>query len=75
MYRNVRMPVRVLYQSSCICIGLFYEAERQVYKFRDRMFRLEISRRERILDEAAERGIFLEESISSGSSAPSDTGK
>ncbi|CDO93957.1 unnamed protein product [Kluyveromyces dobzhanskii CBS 2104] len=60
-YRNVRTQVRVFYHCSWISMGIVFNADKQLIKFQDRYYVDEMRRRERILDEAAERGIFLEE--------------
>lgn len=61
VYRNVRMQVRVFYHCSWISMGAVFTADKQLIKFQERYYQNELKRRERILDEAAERGIFLEE--------------
>lgn len=42
-------------------MGIVFWAERQVLVFEEKMYIEEGERRSRILDEAAERGIFLED--------------
>lgn len=42
-------------------MGAVFYADKQLIKFQNRYYENEIKRRSRILDEAAERGIFLEE--------------
>lgn len=61
VYRNVRTQVRVFYHCSWISMGAVFYADKQLIKFQNRYYENEIKRRSRILDEAAERGIFLEE--------------
>lgn len=60
-YRTVRSQVRVFYHCSWISMGIVFNADKQLIKFQDNYYVNELKRRERILDEAAERGIFLEE--------------
>ena len=60
-YRNVRTPVRVFYHATWISMGIVFWAEKQVLVFEDKLYAEENERRGRILDEAAERGIFLED--------------
>lgn len=60
-YRNVRTQVRVFYHCSWISMGIVFNADKQLIRFQDRYYAEELKRRQRILDEAAERGIFLEE--------------
>ncbi|CAH00853.1 hypothetical protein KDRO_D06720 [Kluyveromyces lactis] len=64
-YRNVRTQVRVFYHCSWISMGIVFNADKQLIKFQDRYYAEEMKRREKILDEAAERGIFLEEEAAS----------
>ncbi|SCU81145.1 LAMI_0B04962g1_1 [Lachancea mirantina] len=61
VYRNVRTPVRVFYHSAWISMGAVFHADKQLIKFQNKYYEREIARRSRILDEAADRGIFLEE--------------
>lgn len=42
-------------------MGIVFAAEKQVLVFENKLFADEYERRSRILDEAAERGIFLED--------------
>lgn len=42
-------------------MGVVVQADKQVISFQERYYRDEMVRRARILDEAADRGIFLEE--------------
>ncbi len=42
-------------------MGIVFWAEKQVLVFEDKLYAEENERRGRILDEAAERGIFLED--------------
>lgn len=60
-YRNVRNQVRVFYHCSWISMGAVFNADKQLIRFQDNYYANELKRRERILDEAAERGIFLED--------------
>ncbi|KAH3901010.1 uncharacterized protein SCDLUD_002475 [Saccharomycodes ludwigii] len=61
VYKNVRMPVRLLYHTTCIGSASVYYAEQQLLRYEDKRTQLELKRRRKILDEAAERGIFLED--------------
>ncbi|AMD20674.1 HDL070Wp [Eremothecium sinecaudum] len=61
VYRNVKNQVRVFYHCSWISMGAVFNADKQVVRFQGKYYANEMKRRERILDEAAERGIFLEE--------------
>ncbi|GAV49253.1 hypothetical protein ZYGR_0N06600 [Zygosaccharomyces rouxii] len=61
VYKNVRTAVRVFYHSSWISMGAVFQADKQLLKFQSKYYETELKRRERILDEAAERGIFLED--------------
>jgi len=60
-YRNVRTPVRVFYHVAWISTGAAFWSEKQVYSFEGRVYAEEAKRRSKILDEAADRGIFLED--------------
>lgn len=60
-YRTLRTPVRVFYYATWISMGIVFWAEKQVLVFEEKMYIEEGARRSRILDEAAERGIFLED--------------
>lgn len=42
-------------------MGAVFYADKQLIKFQERYYENELKRRSRILDEAADRGIFLEE--------------
>lgn len=42
-------------------MGAVFQADKQLLKFQSKYYETELKRRERILDEAADRGIFLEE--------------
>lgn len=42
-------------------MGAVFYADKQLIKFQNRYYEKETQRRSKILDEAAERGIFLEE--------------
>ncbi|SCU97682.1 LADA_0H07646g1_1 [Lachancea dasiensis] len=61
VYRHVRTQVRVFYQISWISMGAVFYADKQLIKFQNRYYEKETKRRSRILDEAADRGIFLED--------------
>lgn len=61
VYKNVRTPVRVFYHCSWISMGSVFQADKQLLRFQSKHYETELKRRERILDEAAERGLFLEE--------------
>ncbi|SCV04359.1 LAME_0H17810g1_1 [Lachancea meyersii CBS 8951] len=61
VYKNVRTQVRVFYHISWISMGAVFYADKQLIKFQNRYYENETKRRSRILDEAAERGIFLED--------------
>lgn len=61
VYRHVRTQVRVFYHSAWISMGAVFYADKQLIKFQERYYENELKRRSRILDEAADRGIFLEE--------------
>ncbi|AAS54734.1 AGR244Wp [Eremothecium gossypii ATCC 10895] len=61
VYRNVRTQVKVFYHCAWISMGVVVQADKQVISFQERYYRDEMVRRARILDEAADRGIFLEE--------------
>ncbi|CEP60603.1 Rcf3p LALA0_S01e14752g [Lachancea lanzarotensis] len=63
VYRTVRTQVRVFYHISWISMGAVFYADRQLIKFQNRYHEKEAKRRSRILDEAADRGIFLEEDV------------
>ncbi|OXB44753.1 hypothetical protein B1J92_D05318g [Nakaseomyces glabratus] len=70
IYRNVRTQVRVFYHISWISMGAVFRADKQLIKFQSKYYENEVKRRERILDEAAERGIFLEEESVAQSTVP-----
>ncbi|SCV01096.1 LANO_0F10110g1_1 [Lachancea nothofagi CBS 11611] len=61
VYRTVRIQVRVFYHISWISMGAVFYADKQLIKFQNRYYENESKRRSKILDEAAERGIFLED--------------
>ncbi|KAL6944776.1 hypothetical protein ACO0RG_001530 [Hanseniaspora osmophila] len=69
-YRNVRNQVKVFYHSAWIASGSTFQCDKQLIKFQERYYQSELDRRSRILDEAAERGIFLEEDMVSKSVIP-----
>ncbi|CDF88120.1 uncharacterized protein ZBAI_00834 [Zygosaccharomyces bailii ISA1307] len=71
VYRNVRTPVRVFYHCSWISMGAVFQADKQLLKFQSKYYDTELKCRERILDEAADRGIFLEEEAASASTTKS----
>ncbi|AET39452.1 Rcf3p Ecym_4398 [Eremothecium cymbalariae DBVPG len=61
VYRNVRTQVKVFYHCSWISMGAVFQADKQLIKFQETYHAQEALRRERILEEAADRGIFLED--------------
>lgn len=61
VFRNVRNQVKVFYHCSWISMGAVFQADKQLLKFQSKYYETELRRREKILDEAADRGIFLEE--------------
>ncbi|QLL32258.1 hypothetical protein HG536_0C04270 [Torulaspora globosa] len=67
IYRNVRTQVRVFYHCSWISMGAVFQADKQLLKFQSNYYENELKRRSKILDEAAERGIFLEEDAAASS--------
>ncbi|CAI4059295.1 hypothetical protein N7582_001335 [Saccharomyces uvarum] len=67
VYRNVRTQVRVFYHCSWISMGAVFRADKQLVKFQTNYYREEQKRREKILDEAADRGLFLEDDSLSSS--------
>lgn len=48
-------------------MGAVFQADKQLLKFQAKYYETELKRRNRILDEAAERGIFLEEEAAASS--------
>ncbi|CCH43537.1 hypothetical protein BN7_3089 [Wickerhamomyces ciferrii] len=60
-FRHVRIPVKVFYNAAWISCGAVWCAEKQVLSFEARVAHEESIRRARILDEAADRGIYLED--------------
>lgn len=52
-------------------MGAVFQADKQLLKFQSKYYDTELKRRERILDEAADRGIFLEEEAASASTTKS----
>mgnify|MGYP001199726307 FL=1 len=70
VYRNVRAQVRVFYHCSWISMGAVFQADKQLLKFQANYYEKELQRRSRILDEAVERGIFLEEEAALSSTVP-----
>lgn len=67
VYKNVRTPVRVFYHCSWISMGAVFRADKQLIIFQNNYYANEMKRRSQILDEAADRGIFLEEDFVSDS--------
>ena len=67
VYRDVRMQVRVFYHCSWISMGAVFRADKQLIIFQNNYYANEMQRRSKILDEAADRGVFLEEDFISDS--------
>lgn len=63
VYRNVRAPLRILFHLSFICAFAIFNAESQLLVYKQRDYQREMKRREDVLNEAADRGIFLEEDM------------
>lgn len=59
-YRTARTQVKVWYHVTWISMGIVFWADKQLVKFEERVAEEERIRESRILDEAAERGIFIE---------------
>ncbi|CDR45451.1 CYFA0S18e01882g1_1 [Cyberlindnera fabianii] len=59
-YRTARTQVKVFYHATWISMGAVFWAEKQLLQFEERTMREEQNRRTKLLDEAAERGIYLE---------------
>lgn len=60
-YRTARTQVKVFFHASCISMGAVWWAEKQLLDFEGRTMQEEAERRVRLLDEAADRGIYLED--------------
>lgn len=60
-YRTARMPVKVFYHATWISMGTVIVADKQLIDFEERMYEEELVKRQRLLDEAADRGIYLED--------------
>lgn len=60
-YRTARTQVKVFYHLVWISGGAVWRAERQLLDFEGRTMIEEEMRRVKLLDEAADRGIFLED--------------
>jgi hypothetical protein len=61
-YRTARTQVKVFYHATWISGGAVWWAEKQLLDFESRTMQEEEIRRAKILDEAADRGIYLEDS-------------
>lgn len=61
-YRNARTQVKVFYYAVWISGSAVWWAEKQLLDFESRVIVDEEAKRVRILDEAADRGIYLEDS-------------
>lgn len=59
--RTVRTPVKAYYLVAWASMGCVFGADKQLINFSERMYSEESIRRQNILDEAADRGIFLED--------------
>jgi hypothetical protein len=59
-YRTARTQVKVWYHVTWISMGIVFWADKQLVKFEERVAREERERHSKILDEAADRGIFIE---------------
>ncbi|KAH3687344.1 hypothetical protein WICPIJ_001688 [Wickerhamomyces pijperi] len=60
-YRTARTQVKVFYHASWISMGAVFACDKQLIDFEGRVFREEMIKRQRLLDEAADRGIYLED--------------
>ncbi|CEP24594.1 unnamed protein product [Cyberlindnera jadinii] len=60
-YRTARSQVKVFYHVSWIAGGAVWWAEQQLLDFENRTMLEDEARRAKLLDEAAERGIYLED--------------
>ncbi|CCF59320.1 hypothetical protein KAFR_0G02880 [Kazachstania africana CBS 2517] len=72
IYRTVRLPVRVFYHCSWISMGMVFRADKQLIIFQQNYYSQELQRRGKLLDEAADRGIFLEEEAITRSTTNTD---
>ncbi|KAH3675176.1 hypothetical protein WICMUC_002832 [Wickerhamomyces mucosus] len=60
-YRQARTQVKVFYHATWVSMGAVFWADKQLLNFEQRVYREEQEKRARLLDEAADRGIYLED--------------
>lgn len=74
MFKAVRLPVKMFYHSALITTGVIFACEAQLNKFQVQYYQNELERRQKLLDEAADNGIFLDENFISKSVITDDQG-
>lgn len=73
-FKTLRLPLKIFYHSALISAGVIFACEAQVKKFQIQYYQNEVDRREKLLDESADNGIFLDENYISKSVISNDQG-
>ncbi|CCE62591.1 hypothetical protein TPHA_0C04410 [Tetrapisispora phaffii CBS 4417] len=61
LFRNARIQVKTFYYVAWISYSSYFQADSHLLTFQSNVFKDEVKRRQKALDDAAEKGIFLEE--------------
>lgn len=60
-FKTIRLPVKIFYHSALITTGVIFACEAQLNRFQIQYYQNELQKREKLLNEAADKGIFLDE--------------
>ncbi|KAK5782320.1 Rcf3p PWA37_005324 [Arxiozyma heterogenica] len=75
IFRTLRLPLKIFYHCAIISSGIILSGEAQVNKFQSQYYQNELQKRQKLLDEAADNGVFLDENYISKSVISADQGR
>ena len=75
IFRTLRLPLKIFYHCAIISSGIILSGEAQINKFKDQYYQNELQKRQKLLDEAADNGVFLDENYISKSVISADQGR
>lgn len=74
IFKTLRLPLKIFYHCAIITSGIIFAAEAQINKFQIQYYQNELQKRQKLLDEAADNGVFLDENYITESVISTDQG-
>ena len=74
IFKTLRLPLKIFYHCAIITGGIIFAAEAQINKFQIQYYQNELQKRQKLLDEAADNGVFLDENYITESVISTDQG-